>query len=511
MIKRALSRTIKLTLFWSLLSIGLPLQAEDLKVVITGKVVGQSNEPLPYANVFVIQNNEVAENTVTDDLGKFELTAKSGKYALGVSYIGYKMVIQEIDTTSGSHLDLGTIVLEEDTEVLQTVVVMGEAVRVKTLPNGFSVNVDRLRETSNDAFDLLRRLPQIQVKGTELNVVGKQNVVVQIGNVVKRVPASELSSVLKGFDAGLIDQVEVLMQPPLRYDPDGNTAMIILHTNSVFKEYMGGVIGTEIMEGERKNDRYGGYASLIYNRKKLYWSVAPAYNYNTSTMREDVKYIFPDRSYQLLTPSEGSSAYAGINATLQYQYNNRGHLGLTTSVNNRKVESFFESSERHAPKQYERFDANTLNDYNSKKPKVDATAYIEQEFGSNNKVWLELSYFNYTDRSHNKFSSKYSSDTQEYLKYEDNDHITVSGWGANNDYSLSLDSDGKYKIDTGLKALFTSTSNNRNHSQWMYENSDETFEQKGYPDEMFLPITATDLIGGFRCKRSIEGHAPLYP
>ena len=55
------------------------------------------------------------------------------------------------------------------------------------------------------------------------------------GNVVQRVPASELSSVLKGFDAGLIDQVEVLMQPPLRYDPDGNTAMIILHTSSVFK------------------------------------------------------------------------------------------------------------------------------------------------------------------------------------------------------------------------------------------------------------------------------------
>ena len=67
----------------------------------------------------------------------------------------------------------------------------------------------------------------------------------------------------------------MLTQPPLRYDPDGDAAMIILHTSSVFKEYIGGTIGTEEMIGGKDNFRYGGYGSLLYNHSGLFVSIAP--------------------------------------------------------------------------------------------------------------------------------------------------------------------------------------------------------------------------------------------
>ena len=117
---------------------------------------------------------------------------------------------------------------------------------------GFSVDVKDIRERANDALDLLKLIPRVKVKGEELSVIGKKKVLVKIGNVLQRVDASELTSVLKGYTAGLIDKVEVVTQPPLRYDPDGDAAMIILHTSSVFKEYIGGTIGTEEMIGGQR-------------------------------------------------------------------------------------------------------------------------------------------------------------------------------------------------------------------------------------------------------------------
>ncbi|MDO5017317.1 MAG: carboxypeptidase-like regulatory domain-containing protein, partial [Porphyromonas sp.] len=193
------------------------LSAQDNEGTITGEI-RDSQDVLAGASVFLIEDmstEEVVLYTISGEDGKFSMTAPTGAYTLGVSFLGYDIHIQEVRITSDK-TDLGPIILKETAQELQTVVVQGEPVRVYTRPDGFVVNVREMRERANDALDLLKLVPNVQVKGDRLSVIGKEKVLVKMGNVLQRVDASEIASVLKGYDAGLIDRVEVITQPPLR-------------------------------------------------------------------------------------------------------------------------------------------------------------------------------------------------------------------------------------------------------------------------------------------------------
>ena len=227
----------KALLVMALLLIALSAAAQTSGGTITG-TIRNAEGSLEGASVFLVKDREtqeIVQFAVSDAKGHFTMRAPAGNYIFGVSYLGYAMHTEEISLTA-EPLDLGTITLEPSAEELQTVVVRGQIVGVRTQPDGFTVDVREIRERSNDALDLLKHIPKVQVKGNQLGIIGKEQVLVKIGNVLQRVDASEIAGLLKGYDAGLIDRVEVITQPPLRYDPDGNTAMIILHTSSLFRD-----------------------------------------------------------------------------------------------------------------------------------------------------------------------------------------------------------------------------------------------------------------------------------
>ena len=133
---------------------------------------------------------------------------------LGCTFIGYEMYQNVIDLNSD--IDVGDIKMQQSATELQTVVVQGRLMSVRMQKDGYSVDVSKINNDFNNALDLMRCIPQVQVKDNELKVAGKQQVLVKIGNVVQRVETSELPDVLKGYDARLVERVEVLRQPPLR-------------------------------------------------------------------------------------------------------------------------------------------------------------------------------------------------------------------------------------------------------------------------------------------------------
>ena len=459
-IKRLLHLAIGL-LLWSVIS-----SAQTTGGAITG-TIRNAEGVLEGASVFLVKDREtqeIVQFAVSDAAGGFTMNAPAGNYIFGVSYLGYAMHTEEISLTA-EPLDLGTITLETSAEELQTVVVRGQIVGVRTQPDGFTVDVREIRERSNDALDLLKHIPKVQVKGNQLGILGKEQVLVKIGNVLQRVDASEIAGLLKGYDAGLIDRVEVITQPPLRYDPDGNTAMIILHTSSLFKEYMGGVIGTEGMFVSKDNFRYGGYGSLLYNRRGLFASIAPSINFNGSNNLEDVTYEAKDYRYRTYTPSVGRYDYMGVRGTLQYAYGEKSLLGVALSWNRKKYRNLFESQETTTqPGTPERVVENS-NGYLATEPRITATAYWEATFGERGgQLWSELSYFNLTNDSQTTYVGQELPQSDPFLAYSEERDLRTSGAHLSSDYAIYLDSDNRYLLETGLKGAWSSSANHRAHN-----------------------------------------------
>ncbi len=467
---------------------------------ITGVVETTDDTTLPNASVFVVKSKELRKfvaQTVTDLDGVFSLDNPKGDYQLGVSYIGFETKYIPVSLKADTDKNVGKIVLKTSTNELQTVVIQGRAVRVHVKPDGFIVNVTTLRESCNDALDILRMIPKVYADGDKLSVLGKKKVIVQIGQVLQRMDAGELINVLKSYEAGLVKSVEVVMQPALHYDQDGNTAMIILHMSSVFEEYMGGMVGTDLMNGEGYNAHYGGYGTLRYNKEKLFWSVSPGVTSHQFSRDEDASYIFSNNStYRVQSPTEGESQYTAARFTMQYAYKKDSHVGVYMKVNTKKAKDDVVSYETTVPVSTTSPDAVNDNHYELDEPKISTTAYWQNTYGKRgNKIWAEISYYNYLRDEDTDYSGMLMSDNTEFFKYNDACELRVYGLGFTNDYSFFLNDAKSYVLDFGVKGTRTMTDHDKTHDQWQKDNATETFVQRNnieFEEWWFTPyVSAT--------------------
>ena len=125
---------------------------------ITGKVVDTNGEPLIGVTIALKGSNR---GTVSDVNGNFSLNGEEGKLnVLNISYIGYKD--QQVKVEDGKTL---IITLEEDTKVLEEVVVVGYGSQKKeTLTGAVTVVSDKMLENKGAMSSPVQAL-QGQVPG----------------------------------------------------------------------------------------------------------------------------------------------------------------------------------------------------------------------------------------------------------------------------------------------------------------------------------------------------------
>ena len=467
--------------------------AQTREMTVTG-IVCDSVGILSHAAISFKENNNLKASATSDSKGEFRVALPTGSYRLTISYLGYEPYISDVFVKEDEDVDVGTIVLKENANVLQTVVVRGERMTVRNRPDGYIVDVREIREKCNNTLELLELIPNVMLKNDELKVMGKNKVIVKIGNVLQRVSASQLSSLLKGYDASLIDKVEVVMQPSLRYDKEGDAAMIVLHTGKRFADYLGGTLGSEYMQSSHGAHHVGCFGTLMYNHKNLYWSVSPNYTTNSTYMEESSKYMFSEREYRTFSPISGKTKTLNGNATLQWQYSKQGYAGVSANVRHQSVDNDFMSTERNTPSFG--IDADNSNDVSIVTPRTDITFYMQQNLGKRgDKAWLEASYYDNGSRTNIDYASRNITDNSTFLTYCDSDRLNVSGLAVVNDYSFSLDSEGRYKVETGVKFAYANTDNKRQHFQWMIMDGMDDYDR--IDDDMTLKeYTANPYVSG---------------
>ena len=145
------------------------------QVLVRGTVVDQTGESVIGAS---IQVKGTTQGTITDIDGKFSLGVPDKKSVIVVSFIGYATKELQVDTSKPM-----SIVLEEDTKVLDEVVVVGyQEVRKKDL-TGSVAKADMLN-TPVGSFDqtLGGRIAGVNVSSSEGTPGGTMNIVIRGNN-----------------------------------------------------------------------------------------------------------------------------------------------------------------------------------------------------------------------------------------------------------------------------------------------------------------------------------------
>jgi outer membrane receptor protein involved in Fe transport len=191
---------------------------------IKGKVT-DGKEPMAFANVYLSdEDNNLIKGVITSEDGTFEITSDNGTYTLNVSFLGYKNWKKTLDITGD--LDLGEIVIELDTE-LDTVVIVAKKKIFERKVDRMVFNVENsLSATGGDAIDALRVSPGLFVKDNQITMIGKDGMQLMINGRIMPLAGDDLINFLRTIPADDIKSIEIITNPPAKYDAAGNSGII---------------------------------------------------------------------------------------------------------------------------------------------------------------------------------------------------------------------------------------------------------------------------------------------
>jgi len=191
---------------------------------ITGKVIDENKQTVPFVQValFVEGETEPETFTVAEPDGNFILKAEAGTYILRFFMVGYGNK-EMPDVKVSRNVSLGEVVLEEESEQLDAVVVQATRPMTSTNVEGLVINPGlNLSNLGGTLLDILRNTPSIRVSddgGISLRGSSSTNVLINGRN-------SSLTRNLDRIPASAVEQIKVINNPNARYDAEAEGGII---------------------------------------------------------------------------------------------------------------------------------------------------------------------------------------------------------------------------------------------------------------------------------------------
>jgi len=238
---------------------------------VSGLIIdNNTNEALPYVNIVIKDiNNQILTGGITDDKGKFNIRKIAiGKHVIEIQYIGYKPFTRELNfTAKNKSYKLGTIRLEEDTEVLGEVVVRAELSTVTQKVDRKVINVGKdLTAAGATASEVLNNVQSVSVDsqtGT-VSLRGNENVRILVDGKPTNISAAQL---LQQIPSTSIKNVELITNPSAKYNPEGMSGIINIVLNKNANIGFNGNVNLGITRGE--NTRGNGSLDMNYKTGKV--------------------------------------------------------------------------------------------------------------------------------------------------------------------------------------------------------------------------------------------------
>ena len=180
---------------------------------ISGQLTNDKGEELYGATIVLLeaQDSTMSNFALTDENGKFLITdVDTGQWLIQCSYISHQTITQPLITDwSTKRIDIGALVIQEATEVLQEIEVAAEHIPMGIRGDTISYNASAFKTKPNaTAEDLLKKLPGIEVKRDgSIKAMGKD--VEQVLVDGKEFFGKDPKIATKNLQAEAVDKVEV--------------------------------------------------------------------------------------------------------------------------------------------------------------------------------------------------------------------------------------------------------------------------------------------------------------
>jgi len=322
----------------NILLIGLALLSVQLLMsqnfTLSGKVIDQQTKtPLEYCTISILDSNtnQLVEGGITNTDGTFSIEVTKGTYTVLIDYISFES--KKIETLAiDSDKDLGTVLMEINTQQLENVVVVREKTEVEIRLDKRIYNVGKdLTIRGGTVSDVLDNVPSVTVD-IEGNVAlrGDQNVRILINGKPSSLVGVSGGEALRQLPAESIDKVEVITSPSARYEAEGSAGIINI---ILVKNKFGGFNGS-LSSNIAYPKSFGISGNLNYRTKKYNLFLNSGYNNGTSIGNSYYKseFLKPEGNDELIENRVFDRNRVGWNTNAGIEYFITEKSSLTTSL-----------------------------------------------------------------------------------------------------------------------------------------------------------------------------------
>jgi len=438
---------------------------------IYGRVLDADGKNIEFATAALLSGSELLKTTFTEKDGLFSFDRlASGKYLIKVSVVGSPINQTDTLVLTNDHavINLGDIRIKAGATNLKEVNISGQKAFVERKIDRTVVNVDALiSNAGTTALDVLSKSPGVNVdQNGAVSLKGKNGVAIFIDDKPTYLSGNDLENYLRSLPSSSLDQIELMTNPPAKYDAAGNGGVINIKTKKTKTAGFNGGINLSLNQGElsRSNNSF----NFNYRKDKINVFGNLSYNLNNSFTDLDL-----NRKYK----NDDGSAKSYFNQNSYFRrHGNTFNLktGLDFYASDKTTWGVVLTGMNRISKQVNNNTSNLSNasmqlDSVIRAENIDQIKYQNAGVNLNyrhkfNQTGRELTfdadyllYRNNTSQTYYNFSYLPNGT----LKYQDiltgNLPSNIDIYTAKVDYSHPLEN--KWKMDAGAKTAYTKTDN----------------------------------------------------
>ena len=219
-----------------------------IKGVVKDSISGES-EPYATVRVFKVTDMEKAvAMSLTDIDGKIkqEVTG-TGEHVVTIASMGKMDIRRTVNLNGQREIDLGTVLVSDDSKTLAGVEVVAHKPLVKMETDKMSYNVENDADSKTQTLlDMLRKVPMVTVDAQDnITVNGSSSFKVYVDGKPNPMMSSNPSQIFKSIPASIVKNIEVVTNPGARYDAEGASGVlnIVMQHDGVGGGGMSGING----------------------------------------------------------------------------------------------------------------------------------------------------------------------------------------------------------------------------------------------------------------------------
>lgn len=402
----------------------------------------------------------------SDGNGAFVLALNALPFTIYVNKAGYKPYQNVV--AENPVLPLKIIMKKDSIIELNAVNVNYKKPLLKRKADRLEFNVDHTPLQNLSGWDILKNTPNVVVKNEELTIRGSAQILVTINDKKTLMTQEQLKMFLENTDGKNISSVEVITNPPAKYEAQGGAVLNIKMKQNKLLGYKGtlssryhqsiyakGRLGLAQSFNTDKLQVSGNYDFVSGNYVRKNFDVV-IFDHNNTRWESDM--VRKSESHQQHLYNFSSQYSMDSLTTFQLGFDGNFNPNLVGNYN--VPTNIYNTLSNQLESNYV-----TLNQRNQRYGNFNAYLVLDKKFGNHN-LTLSNNYSNNTHREDQDVSTilRFMNQPEGYRRFANNSKQHIKLYATQLDYRLAKNS---FTLEGGLKYSYV---NNQNNLRFLSEN-----------------------------------------